>query len=223
MVIRIVNSNNQSHYLPLRRPDGYSASGYSITKLPLLRTHAEWVRQATHVDEATAKKEEAIRSRDCGINGLAITHNIPGVSFPISFPFDLMHLLENTISNYVLLFSGDFKGLDSGRENYVIPKAMWKEIGALKAASNSLIPSQFGRCIPNIVEDCTFFMAEVYLVWAMLIAPIVLRDRFAHPKYYDHFIKFIPIVNRLTQISTSRAERNQLRVDIVQWYGEYEK
>lgn len=108
------------------------------------------MEQARHVEATTTKTERNARSRDCGINRLSILRNIPAVEFPASFPFDLMPLIENLISNYVLLVSGNFKGLTIGR---------------LTMESNRFIPSAFGRCIPNIAEDRTYFTAEAYLVW----------------------------------------------------------
>ena len=41
-----------------------------------------------------------------------------------------MHLLfENVVKNLVYMWMGKFKGLDAGREDYIIPQAIWKEIG----------------------------------------------------------------------------------------------
>jgi hypothetical protein len=220
--IRIRGSSNSSHYLPIVRPDGYAPSGYTMNDLPPFRTHTEWVQQARHVENAPTAAERARHSRDCGINSLAITVNMPGVRFPISFPFDLMHLLENTLSNYLLLFSGDFKGLDSGTESYIIAKADWNEIGAITVASNKLIPSAFGRQVPNPADDRSLFTAEGHLVWGTLYAPILLRDRLPR-KYYRHFKLFLDILAGCMQFSTTRAERNQLRIDVKKWYTQYEQ
>lgn len=36
-------------------------------------------------------------------------------------------------------------------------------------------------------------------------------------------MRFVSIINRLLQFKTTKAERDQLRQDIVTWYTEYEK
>lgn len=221
--IRILHTKNNSHYLPIIRPPEYPPSGFTLDDLPPFRTHREWIQQAANVEAATTKEECRRRSRDCGINNLAMTANMPGIRFPISFPYDLMHLLRNTIENYVLFFSGDFKKLDAGTEDYIISKGLWNEIGAITVASNRTIPSQFGRSLPNIADDRTFFTAEAYLVWATLYAPILLRHRFNNSKYYKHFMLFISILNCCMQLSTTRGDRSALRINVQTWYAEYEQ
>lgn len=221
--VRIPGTKNNSYYIPITRPPDMDPSGYTHDSPPPFRTHKQWMDAVNYINAAEYQQERKNRSRDTGIVSLAITSFMPGVRFPISFPYDLMHLLENTISNYVLLFCGNFKGLDSGSEDYVLSEAVWKEIGETTTAANKLIPSQFGRSIPNIADDRSFFTAEAYLVWATLYAPILLRNRFAHQKYYDHFMLFISIINSCLQLSTTRADREKLRRDISMWYAQYEK
>lgn len=80
----------------------------------------------------------------------------------------------------------------------------------------------FGRQIPNIAEDRSFFTAEAYLVWATLYAPILLRDRLPG-KYYRHFKLFLSVLARCMQFSTTLAERNTLRADVKKWYAQYER
>ncbi|KAG8888839.1 hypothetical protein FRB99_004073 [Tulasnella sp. 403] len=162
-------------------------------------------------------------SRLYGINRTPMTAQIPGVQFPDSFPFDFMHLLENTFKNYVNYFSGNFKQLNAGKESYILPEAKWKAIGAATLTANETIPSTFGRRIPNIAEDRTFMTAEGYLVWSTLYAPILLADAFSDQKYYKHFMRLISIVERLLAFTSTASERQKLREDIVVWYEEYEE
>ncbi|KIO18461.1 hypothetical protein M407DRAFT_31884 [Tulasnella calospora MUT 4182] len=95
-----------------------------------------------------------------------------------------MHLLENTIKNYIGLICGDFKDLGPGVESYVLPSAIWKEIGSATAISNDTIPSAFGRRVPNVAEDRTYMTAEAHLVWATMYSRILLRGRFSQERYY---------------------------------------
>lgn len=220
--IRILNSRNQSHYLPLIRPPGYPPSQYTLDNLPL-RTHAEWMAQAKEIDEAPTDVARRALSKQYGINHTAITTKLPGFALPWSVPFEFLHLMENAAKTYVGLISGNFKGLESGSEPYVIPKAIWNEIGVATAISNATIPSAFGRRIPDIAEDRTYFTAEAYLVWLTMYSPILLRGRFAHERYYTHWCLFISILERCLAFSSTTDERNQLRKDIHKWYHEYEK
>lgn len=205
------------------RPPGYPPYRYSADSPPPFRTHDQWMRQARRVDQAKTKAESECLSHKYGINGTAIMSTVPGVRFPISFPFDLMHLIENTLHNYVLLISGEFKGLTAGKESYIIDAATWKEIGRMTVESNATIPSAFGRRIMNIAEDRTYFTAEAYLVWSTLYAPIILRSRFPRQKYYRHYTRLISVITRCMDFLNTKKERDKLREDIVTWYKEYEE
>jgi hypothetical protein len=220
--VRMQNSNNRIHYLPIQRPPDYPPSGLAAIQLPL-RTHVEYLRQAKQVDLAGTTTESDALAKQFGINRTPITARIPGVRFPWSFPFDFMHLLENMLENYTLLISGEFKGLDAGHEDYILPKHVWDEIGVATVTGNHTIPSAFGRSIPNIAQDRTFFTAEAYLVWWTLFAPILLRDRFSHQKYYTHFTLFLSIINQCLDFQSTRSQRDQLRHNIAKWYSEYEE
>lgn len=220
--IRILDSNNLSHYLPLIRPPGYPEQPYTLTSLPL-RTHSEYLRQAKEVDEAPTQVERRRLSQLYGINHTPIVSQIPGIMFPLSFPFEFMHLLENTIENYVTWISGNFKALGDGVESFTIAEPVWKEIGIATVKANATIPSSFGRRIPNIAEDRTYFTAEGYIVWATLYAPILLRGRFRNDRYYRHWMKFISIIERCMQFAITVEEMDTLRADIHEWYTEYER
>lgn len=221
--IRIAGTDNLSHYVPLVRPPGYPPHPYSHNLPPPLRHHREYIAQANLVDTAATDTEMKRLSTLFGINGTPMTAYIPGVSFPWSFPPDLMHLLENTLKLYVLHFTGNFKGLDAGREDYILPKNIQQEIGAATVAGNATIPSRFGRSIPNPITERSFFTAEAWVIWSTLYAPILFRRRFTRPKYYTHFCRFISIINRLTSWCTTKEQRDQLRLDIKIWYKEYEE
>ncbi|KIO28971.1 hypothetical protein M407DRAFT_71182 [Tulasnella calospora MUT 4182] len=213
---------NPIHYVPMTRPPNYAPNSLDPGNLPTI-SHAEFVHRAKLVDHAPTVSDRNELSQLYGINTTPILASVPGVSFPYSFPFDFMHLLENLLKNYVKLISGDFKGLKGGRETYILPNKVWKEIGAATVAANATIPASFGRRIPNIAEDRTYFTAEAYLVWFTLYAPIILRNRFSRPKYYNHFMLLVGIINRCLAIVTTREERAALRRDILAWYAEYEQ
>ncbi|KIO21588.1 hypothetical protein M407DRAFT_80249 [Tulasnella calospora MUT 4182] len=220
--IRILDTSNLSFYLPLQRPPGYRPSQFTIDDLPL-RTPRQYLSQARQVDLAPTVKRQGQLSKRYGINYTPIMSKAPGVTLPFSSPFDFMHMLENTCSNYVGHICGEFKGLDAGRESYILPPAIWKEIGRATTNATSTIPSVFGRRILDVSKERTFFTCESYLVWCTLYAPILLRNRFSRPKYYAHWMLFVSIINRCICFRTTKAERDQLRVDIKKWYQEYEE
>lgn len=66
-------------------------------------------------------------------------------------------------------------------------------------------------------------LAEAYLIWYTLYAPILLRGRFEHERYYKHLTKLIAIIDRLLKFKSTKAERDKLRADIIVWYKQYEK
>lgn len=215
-------SNNPVHYVPMTRPAGYPANPLTAANLQPI-SHDEFLTRAKLIDHAATVNDRKELAQLYGINTTPVMSRIPGICFPYSFPSDFMHLLENLLKNYVLLISGDFKKLKAGRESYVISKKAWNEIGNETVKANATIPASFGRRIPNIAQDRTFFTAEAYLVWFTLYAPILLRNRFARPKYYKHFTLLVNIINRLFSLVSTRDERATLRKDIVRWYAEYEQ
>ncbi|KAG8940966.1 hypothetical protein FRC04_004857 [Tulasnella sp. 424] len=215
-------TNNKTHYLPIRRPRRYPPSQITSSALPL-RDHQRYLQQAKEVDLAPTIQESKRLATAYGINGVPMSSNIPGVRYPDSFPTDLMHMTENQLSNLIDIFSGDFKKLDSGSEDYILPKGVWEEIGIATVEANATIPSAFGRKIGNVAKSRTFFTAESYLVWSTLYAPILLRGRFSKSKYYDFFCRTISIIERCMAFKSTKLERDKLRDDIRSWYDDYEK
>lgn len=177
-VCRVGKSKNHTHYVPMTRPPNYPPNPLDPENLPTV-SHEEFLRRAKLIDHAPTVNDRKELAQLYRINTTPIMSSVPGIHFPYSFPFDFMHLLENLLKNYVKLISGDFKGLKGCRETYVLSKKAWKQIGTATVEANATIPAAFGRRIPNIAEDRTYFTAEAYLVWFTLYAPIILRNRFS--------------------------------------------
>jgi hypothetical protein len=125
--IQIPNSNNPVHYVPLDRSLHPTAIGsesviaiYDATALPL-QTEDEMLHQAREVQKASNKAQKDKLSKAYGIKGVSILSNIKSLSFPLSFPYNFMHLIwENVIPNLILLWTGEFKGLDEGVGDYTV-------------------------------------------------------------------------------------------------------
>ena len=64
--------------------------------------------------------EEECIAKSTGIKGIPVLSYLISLFFPLSFPFNFMHLIfENLIKNLVLLWMGNFKDLDEGCGDYV--------------------------------------------------------------------------------------------------------
>ena len=131
-----------TYYVPLSRPDGEES--YNVLTLTK-RTHERFLNQAEEVIRASTAAEEDRLSMQYGIKGVPLLSLISTLNLPLSFPLDFMHLIfENLVPNLVAHYTGNFKGLDDGVEEYIFPAHIWSEICEISSASGDTIPSQFG-------------------------------------------------------------------------------
>ena len=79
-----------------------------------------------------------------GISHVSEICQIPSIKLFASFPHEWMHLvLENHVKTLIYLWKGMYKGLDEGKELYVITNGAWVQIGLETAALSAMIPSSF--------------------------------------------------------------------------------
>ena len=228
--IRIPGSKSVTHYVPLNqaphptvRADKDRVQRYDPRNLPM-RTHVALLEQAKKVELAQSGAEADALSKQYGIKGTPLLSYIRSLSFPVSFPYDFMHLIwENLVPNLILHWTGKFKGLDDGKECYELSDAIWESIGAGTAKSGSFIPSAYGCRVPNIVKDRSACTAESWSFWTLYIGPVLLRHRFQKAKYYRHFVKLVKLLNLCLQFEISDDEVEVLREGFVEWVEEYEK
>lgn len=206
------------YYVPLFRPDG------SICPADLpMRTHLTFIKQANEVLEAETINNANELAKAYGIKGLSVLSGLGSLNFPLSFPFDFMHLIfENLIPNLVRHYTGTFKALDHGTETYLIPQDEWLEICTIAELSGDTIPTAFGARVPNLETDRSSMTAEKWALWAMWLAPILLRNRL-EPKYYDHFMKLICLINKCVTWVIKRDELEEIRTGFQEWVEEYEE
>ena len=126
------------------------------------------------------------------------------------------------MKNLLLFWTGDFKGLDSGSGDVLEPK-VWAEIGQQTAKTGDTIPSVYGARVPNIANDWSLFSTDNYSFFALYIAPVLLRGRFAHRKYYDHFIELVRLLHLCLQFDLPASEVETLHNGFVDWVKDYEK
>ena len=214
------NTRSTAHYTPLHRDGGAS---YDPLALPL-RTHEEFIRQATHVARSPSNTVEIQRSKDCGINGVPLLSTLSSISIPASFPHDFMHLIfENVVPTMVEHWTGNFKGLDKGCEDYVVQPKVWDAIGDACGLSGRTIPFAFGRKVPNIAKEKYAFTAESWLLFATQLSPILLRQRFNKNLYYKHFVQLVNLINLCLRFEYSDADLDTIRTGFANWVKEYER
>lgn len=227
----IHSSGGKTNYVPLNRSWATEDDElgdeiikvYEPAALPL-RTHVELLSQATEVQLARTDAEADRLSRQYGIKDIPLLSTLDSLLFPISFPYDFMHLIwENLIKNLVLHWTGEFKGLDDGAEDYQLSKTVWDAIGVETAAAGSTIPSAYGARVPNIAKDKSIMSAEMWSFWTLYLGPILLRRRFCHQRYFIHFVLLVKLLNICLQFEITAIEIQQVCQGFVDWVQTYER
>lgn len=220
------------YYVPLdrsRHPDVLDTQDPSVVKtfdpthLPL-RAHSEFLTQAHDVQFAATQADSDRLSKKCGVKGVPILSALSSLTFPSSFPYDFMHLIwENVVKNLMLLWSGNYKGLDEGDGSYQFPTDVWEAIGKATAASGDYIPYVFGPRPPNVASDKISWTAETRSFWTLYLAPVLLKDRFRHHKYYDHFIELVRLIHLCLQFEITDSDIQDLQDGFARWVKRYEE
>ncbi|KAF7374216.1 hypothetical protein MSAN_00303900 [Mycena sanguinolenta] len=209
--LRIPNSRNTTHYVPLDRSchpsvaaDASAVHVYDGGNLPM-RTQSEIISQGRPVESAPTTAASERLAKSTGVKGVSILSHLGSLSFPGSFPYDFMHLIwENLLKNLILLWTGEFKGLDAGREDYELSKTVWEAIGVRTASAFDTIPRQ------------------MWSFWAIYLGPVLLRRRFKKAKYFTHFIELVRLLNICLQFEISDDEIEEVRVGFINWVRVYE-
>ncbi|KAJ7196296.1 hypothetical protein GGX14DRAFT_537165 [Mycena pura] len=223
--VRDVSGGGKTLYVPLHRDEERDGEPpYDGFELPL-RTHDEFIRDAVHVATAPSDAEAERRSKSTGINCLAILATLPSLSFPESFGHDLMHLIsENVFKNLITLWTGDFKGIETGDEDYKLPPAVVNSIGDACVVAGDTTPAVFGARVPNLATQLHYYTAESYTSFLTLLGPVLLRNRFSKPKYYTHYLDLVSIYEDCVSMSSDREYVDTtFRAKIVDWVQRYEK
>jgi hypothetical protein len=208
-----------AHYTPLYRDNGKS---YDPLNLPL-RSHEQFIRHAVAVEEAPNDAEQDRRAKRYGINGVPLLAKLSSLSFPDSFPHDLMHLVENIIPMLVDHWTGTFKDLDGGSKDYELPRSVADAIGEACAKSGSTIPSAFGARVPNIINDRYQCTAESWFLFTTLLAPAVLYNRFSRQCYYDHFVQLVILIIKCLRFELTSQEIGEIETGFATWVQKYEE
>ena len=218
-ILGIRAEGGKTYYVPLYRPAG----SIDPTNLPM-RSHDRFIQQGTEVLEASTSTMAERLAKDSGIKGVPLLSSLNTLNFPLSFSFDFMHLIfENAIPNLVRHYTGTFKDLDSGIEDYELPKDVWSEICEAGSASGDTIPSMFGARMPNLETERSSMTAETWGFWSMYLAPVLLRNRFSRRRYYDHFLKLVQLIHKCISFELKRSDVDEIRRGFQDWVLEYEE
>jgi hypothetical protein len=228
--LRIPNGTSTTHYIPLDRsthPAVHTSPElikiYNPHALPL-RTHDEFLRQASQVDSCPTAAEAERLAKLYGIKGLPILSHVPSLRFPISFPFDFMHLIwENVIKTLIQLWTGEYKDLNQGIGSYELPRPVWDAIGAATAASGSTIPYVFGSRPLNIMTERSACTADTWSFWTLYIGPVLLNRKFSDPKYYNHFIDLVKLLHLCLEFEHHQEAISNIREGFIGWAKTYER
>ncbi|KAJ7714705.1 hypothetical protein B0H14DRAFT_3522917 [Mycena olivaceomarginata] len=117
------------------------------------------------------------------------------------------------------LWSGKYKGLGAGSEDYEIEEDVWDEIWAETAAATGDIPAQFVRVLSDTPG---YFTADAWCFWFMYLASILLSGRFQDDKYYTHACQFSEIIKSCIAFQITYSEIDDLQANIIDWVQKYE-
>ncbi|CAG8691071.1 6283_t:CDS:2, partial [Gigaspora rosea] len=123
--------------------------------------------------EALENKSESERykiERETGVNGHSILFELRLISFPASFPIDIMHsLFENTIQHMFRHFNSKFFNNEKlNNADYKITTNHWNEIERIVEFNQKMMPSEFERLPINIQKYYNSLKAEDWYNWAVL-------------------------------------------------------
>lgn len=218
-------------YVPLDRSSHPPVPGqantikkYSPQELPM-REHVQFLEQAHEVQSNPVNAVAERRAKEYGIKGIPILSRLPSLSFPTSFPYDFMHLIwENLIKNLVLHWTGNFKDLGEGTEEYEFSKSLWEAIGEATHRAGSTVPSAYGPRLPDIAgERGNYVTADMWSFCTLYLAPVLLRRRFKKLRYYQHFTRLVRLLNICLQFEISDSEIDELEEGFIKWVEDYER
>ncbi|QRV82351.1 Transposase family Tnp2 protein [Ceratobasidium sp. AG-Ba] len=227
-IVGIRGVNTTTHYTPLSRPYAAHDEGprsYDPLNLPR-RTHAEFLRDALHVEKAKTNAAEDRRSRRTGINGLSALARLASLDFPGSFPHDFMHVMfENVLPTLIKIWTRTHKFAKFGtsQEEYLLGPSVWSAIGKACERSGDTIPARFGCRVPNLAGKKTHITSEMMFLFATLLAPSLLFRQFDNDIYYRHFISLVTLISKCCSLEHTRDDVQYIREGFARWVRKYEE
>jgi hypothetical protein len=199
------------HYVPLCHngfPDSQEQYNPSVI---LLQNHASFMEQAKEVQYASSNTDSKSLATKYGIKGLPLLSTLSSFSFPMSFPYDFMHLIwTNLIPNLILFWTEKFKDIPHHNEGYVLVPTVWEAIGEATVNAGKTIPAVFGSRVLNIASEKAQMIAKTHSIWTLYIAPTLLKGRFVRPQYYKHFMELVQLLTLCLKFKITQDQVNGL-------------
>ena len=221
--VQAVRGLGKTHYMPLHPPSQH-CSKRALYRLAPLRHHKDFSDVNKRISTVKSKTKKAKIAKQTGIKGLPSLRHVRYLDYAWLSAWEWFHLfLENIIPNLVDFWTGQFKGLGTGREDFKIAPEIWQEIGMETAASVWHIPSTFVRALTNIATDRSLFTAESWGFWFIHLAPKLLEGCFAKRKYYTHMCELVEIMKVTLQFSIPLKQLDDIEARMIDWVQKYEK
>ena len=218
--IKAIRGSDPTYYVPLIGPDG--RQNCDPRNLPL-HLHEDWATATSEISCQRTKTKKNEIAKSYGIKGMPALRRVHSIDYARGIPWDFMHLLfENVIKNLVNLWMGKFKDLDDGIEDYIIPAAIWADVGKETVSAVKDIPSSFVRSLGNIADEQGGYTAEGWAFWFLYLGPILLKGRL-QSRYYGHFLQLVKIIKTCIKFSLSHNDIDKLEEDIISWVLVYER
>jgi hypothetical protein len=182
------------------------------------------MEQAKEVQYASTNVDYEGLATEYSIKGLPLLSTLSSLSFPVSFPYNFMHLIwTNLIPNLILFWTRKFKDISHHDEGYMLAPAVWEAIGEATANAGKTIPAAFGSRVPNIASEKAQMIAETHSIWTLYIAPTLLKGRFMHPRYYKHFMELVRLLKLCLEFEITQDQVNDLERGFQSWVQKYER
>ena len=81
----------------------------------------------------------------------------------------------------------------------------------------------FGPRPPNVASDKTSWTADTRSFWIQYVAPVLLKGRFKHRKYYDHFLHLVKLIRLCLKFEITIGEVEEIRTGFIDWVKKYEE
>jgi hypothetical protein len=223
---RMYGMRNKCYYSPLRapkRPGVQDDDGWDPRALPR-RTHENLQEHLWEINEAPTAKAKEKLSTHYGINSMSQIDQIPSLTFPDSFPHDIMHLLFENVCPMLRdhwTGKGRYQDKEPADDGYRLTPHIWEQIGLETAAAYKTIPSEFVGAMPDIAQFK--YKAEYWSFWMIHLGLVLLRGRFPNDKYYRHYCNLVTIIKLCLQFTITEEELKYMEDLIIDWVEKYEQ
>ena len=211
----------KTYYLPLTIPGHTENCLQDI--LNNLQTHMDYLEMYHRLNSAATEAEHKRICKETGIKHPAIFSLLPYFDMGHAIPGGFMHAIYiNLFKALINLWCGNFKGLDAGTGNYIIPAPIWERIGIETRDTVKTTLASFVRLMLNIDTDFGNFTAEDSAFWMTWLALYLLAGCLPE-QYYSHFLRLVKIVKTCTGFSITKEEHAKLSINVYDWQLDYEE